>query len=258
MRKGYLTALTVSLALWGCAPKAIVVKPEPSPALTAPSTTPPLTTGQLLGLHNPHGMISDPETGQFALKEVMEAYWKLKEQAAHSGWHLILVSGHRTFYSQRRIWNKFDKSLQKMSSLDQKGRVRAIMSVVSVPGLSRHHWGTDMDISEESLRGRLMKIQPDTPKRVMDFYRWMEENAPHFGFCKVYLGKKGAVVDEPWHWSYFPYSRVYEQQFLGIKDFNRIMDIKVAEVNYLMRNFHQILKRETQSINTDCQVDAPR
>lgn len=256
MWKGFMVALTASLTLWGCAPKAVIVQPQPAPLPS--SAPPPLTTGQLFGLRTPHGMITDPETGQYALKEVMEAYWKLKEQAAHSGWHLILVSGHRTFYSQRRIWNKFDKSLLKMSSLDEKARVRAIMSVVSVPGLSRHHWGTDMDISEESLRGRLVKITPSTPKKVLDFYRWMEENAPHFGFCKVYLGKRGAVVDEPWHWSYFPFSRVYERQFMEIKDFKRVMDVKVAEVRYLMRNFPQILKRETQSINTDCQVDDPR
>ena len=241
--------LLLSLLL-GCAPKKVIVIPAESPV--PPPQPPTLTTSQLLGLKTPHGMISDPESGQFALKQVMESYWKLKGQASQDGWHLILVSAHRTFYSQRRIWNDYDKPLRKMSSLSEKARVRSIMSVVSVPGLSRHHWGTDLDISEESLRGQLLKINPDTPKKVLDFYRWMEENAPRFGFCKVYLGKRGAVVDEPWHWSYFPFSRVYTKQFMEITDFSKIMNDKVAEVGYLMRNFTLILKRETQSLNYDC------
>ncbi len=250
-----LVSLSLILCFfWGCAPNKIVFK-ETSSNSPAHQPVPPLTTDQLFGLRNPHGMISDPESGQYALREVMENYLSLKEKASQNGWHLILVSGYRTFYSQRRIWNNYDKSYENMKSLSEKARVRAIMSVVSVPGLSRHHWGTDLDISEETLRGQLVKIQPDTPKKVIQFYQWMEQNAPQFGFCKVYLGDRGAVVDEPWHWSYFPFSRVYAGQILEIRNFSKIMDIKVARVNYLMKNFPFILKKETQSTNIECLAD---
>jgi len=201
-------------------------------------------------------MVKDPTSGKYAIKEVMEAYWKLKGRAKEDGWHLILASGYRSFYAQRQIWNRYDAEYKKYPHLDEKGRVRAIMSIVSVPGLSRHHWGTDLDISENSLQGRLTSITSDTPQKVVEYYRWMEENAPQFGFCKVYEGKKGAVMDEPWHWSYLPFSTVYERQFIGIRDFKRILDMHVGDVNYLMKNLPNILKREIGSINPQCLWDS--
>ena len=238
----------------GCASPRPLVKQAVMTAPAVPSfpEPPALSEKELLGLRIPHGLVNDPESGQFALRDVMESYNQLREKAAHDGWHLILVSGYRSFTSQRRVWNHYDKSFRKMSSLDEKGRVRAIMSTVSVPGLSRHHWGTELDISEETLRGQLVKIQADTPPKVLDFYKWMEQNASTFGFCRVYLGKHGAVMDEPWHWSYFPFSRVYEKQFMEIKDFTKIMDSSVQNVDFLMKNFPWILKKEISSVNTEC------
>jgi hypothetical protein len=240
----------------GCVPRQTLKPTSFKSAQISQSQPPILVEEQLLGLERPPGMIPDPESGHYAIPEVMQSYWKLKEKAAQEGWHLILVSGYRSFKSQARIWNHYDALYQKTDKqLDDKKRVRAIMSLVSVPGLSRHHWGTDLDISESSLRGQLMNVHPDTPNKVIEFYNWMELNAPQFGFCKVYLGKRGAVRDEPWHWSYFPFSRVYQEQFMSIRDFHKIMNDKVADVEYLMKNFEKIFKQETKSINTECSAE---
>jgi LAS superfamily LD-carboxypeptidase LdcB len=239
--------------IWGCAPHRLALKPSVTPVPSQPPPEPPvLTIDQLLGLQRPPDLIRDTDSDQYAQRTVMENFWKLKEKAAQDGWHLILVSGYRSFNHQRHIWNHFDALYQKTDNLDEKGRARAVMSLVSVPGLSRHHWGTELDISEVSLRGQLVNIHPDTPNRVVQFYDWMERNAPLFGFCKVYLGKKGAVRDEPWHWSFIPFSRVYQEQFMAIKDFHRIMNDKVSNVGYLMKNFKKILKQEIRSINSEC------
>ena len=239
--------------LWGCAPHRLGLMPSAAPV---PSQLPPqppvLTIDQLLGLQRPPDLIRDTDSDQYAQRAVMESFWKLKEKAAQSGWHLILVSGYRSFNHQRHIWNHFDSLYQKTDNLDQKGRARAVMSLVSVPGLSRHHWGTELDISEASLRGQLVNVHPDTPNKVVQFYDWMEQNAPQYGFCKTYIGKHGAVRDEPWHWSYLPFSRIYQQQFMAIKDFHGIMNDKVSNVGYLMKNFPKILKQEIRSINTEC------
>jgi zinc D-Ala-D-Ala carboxypeptidase len=238
--------------LIGCAAKRIAIKSTVSSPIPQP---PALGEDQLLGFKRPEGMVKDPASGKYALKDVMEAYWDLKERAAKEGWHLILASGYRSFYAQRQIWNRYEQAYRMDPHLDEKGRVRAIMSIVSVPGLSRHHWGTDLDISEDSLKGRLTPLTPDTPQKVVDYYRWMEENAPQFGFCKVYEGKKGAVMDEPWHWSYLPFSTVYERQFMEIKDFTRILDVHVGDVHYLMKNLPKIIKKEVGSISPQCRWD---
>ncbi len=255
-----LSLALILSCLWGCASQRQVLKPAPPSAVAAQPTAqetpvpppPVLTDDQLLGLVRPPGMIQDPESGQYAIPQVMESFWKLRDKAAQDGWHLILVSGYRSFKNQMRIWNQFDSLYLKTDKLDARRRVRAIMSLVSVPGLSRHHWGTDLDISESGLRGQLVNVDPDTPERIVKFYDWMKLNAPQFGFCKVYLGKRGAVRDEPWHWSYFPYSRVYFEQFMAIRDFHRLMDARVDDVQYLMKNFPKVFQQETKSINTEC------
>ncbi len=253
-----LSLALILSCLWGCAPQRQALKPSALPTAQAtaqetPVPPPVLTDDQLLGLVLPPGMVQDPESGQYALPQVMESFWKLRDKAAQEGWRLILVSGYRSFKNQTRIWNHFDALYQKTDAkLDAKKRVRAIMSLVSVPGLSRHHWGTDLDISEAGLRGQLVNVHPDTPDRIVRFYDWMKLNAPQFGFCKVYLGKRGAVRDEPWHWSYFPYSRIYFQQFMAIRDFHRIMDARVRDAQYLMKNFPKVFQEETKSINTEC------
>jgi LAS superfamily LD-carboxypeptidase LdcB len=248
--------LALAGCLTGCAVQRGAVKPAPVSSPAPPPPKPPvLTQEQLLGFKRPDRMIQDPVSGKYAMKEVMEAYWKLKERAAQDGWHLILASGYRSFYAQRQIWNRYEKEIKLIAPhMDEKTRVRAIMSVVSVPGLSRHHWGTELDISENSLQGRLTSVTSDTPRKVLDYYAWMEEYAPQFGFCKVYEGKRGAVMDEPWHWSYLPFSTVYQRQFLGITDFRRILDVHVGDVQFLMKNLPRIIKKEIGSINPQCQV----
>lgn len=246
--------LLVSVCLWGCASRQTIVKPQPIadiPAVPAPD----LTDNQLMGLHKLRGLWKDDASGQFALKEVMESYWKLKEAAEKEGWNLMLVSGYRSFGSQRRIWNKNDRSLQKNGVEGEATRAKSIMRTVSVPGLSRHQWGTEVDISEKSLRGRLLSVGPDTPKRVLDFYDWMEENAPKYGFCRVYQGKKGSIVDEPWHWSYHPFARVYQEQFVRIKDFSGILNKDVAGIQYIIRNFGEIFEMAVKSVDSGCFPD---
>ncbi len=251
--------LILVLSIGACAaPRASLktVALEPTATPTATDTplppAPVLTDAQLLGIQRPPGMIEDPESGHEALPAVIHAFWKFKQQAKADGWNLILVSGYRSYRDQRIVWNRSDDDYLQHGATDQKKRVEAIMSLVSVPGLSRHHWGTELDISESTLRGQLVNVEPDTPERVLKFYAWMEENAPKYGFCKVYLGKNGAVHNEPWHWSFLPYSRGYQKQFMAIQDFKRIFDINVEDVDYLMRNFKRILKVEKRSINPAC------
>ncbi len=260
MRKSLIYIFLLSIPLWGCGSHRSVLKTSkettPAPQPTVVPEPPPLTDEQLLGLKHPEDMIEDPISHQVALPEVMHAFWKLKEKAQQDGWHLILVSGYRSFKSQRRIWNESNAQYLKAGETDQKKRVESIMTLVSVPGLSRHHWGTDMDISENSLRGQLIRLNDDTPQKVKDFYQWMAENAPLFGFCQVYLGKSGAVHNEPWHWSYLPFSRTYQKQFMAIEDFKKIMDIDVDEVDYIMKNFKKILNVEKKSINPECFQDS--
>jgi D-alanyl-D-alanine carboxypeptidase len=234
---------------FGCAVHRPLTKTETAQNLPSP---PPLAEDQLLGFQRPPNLLKDDQSQKSAQREVIEAYWKLRDFAKDQGWRLTLISGYRSFYAQRQVWNRFDKKYTKDGTLTEKNRVRAVMSQVSVPGLSRHHWGTDLDISEVSLRGKLATLDEHTPQKVVDFYGWMAENAPRFGFCKVYEGNRGAVMNEPWHWSYTPFSDVYEKQFLAIRDFHRILNDKVEDIDYVMKNLPKIIKKELGSVSPHC------
>jgi len=246
-----LPTLLLLGCLVGCAPTRTSLKPPAFQAFPVP-TPPALTDEQLMGLQKLRGLWKDEESGQFALKEVMEAYRDLREAALKDGWRLQLVSGYRSFGNQRRIWNKNDRRLADREDLTEGAKVRIIMSTVSIPGLSRHHWGTELDITERSLRGQLVPLKEGTPKKVRDFYDWMERNAPRYGFCRVYQGKGGSIVDEPWHWSYHPFASIYQEQFVKIGDFKGILNKDVAGIRYIIRNFGEIFTLAVRSVDSGC------
>ena len=248
-----LLLLTLGLLPWACAPWVLVAPVSLSPSTPSSSTPPVLTERQLLGLQRPDEVTVDPQSGQGALPGVMEAYQRLKAKAAQDGWTLVLVSGHRSFWTQVVIWNsRYDEIAKADPQSTEKQRVQGVMEYVDLPGLSRHHWGTELDISEKSLRGQLFHVTPDLPQRVKDFYQWMEVNAPAFGFCKTYRGGAGAIHDEPWHWSYLPFSCLYQKQFQTIRDFTPIQQQMVKGSGYILRHFSQIYRWQAQSVDPSC------
>lgn len=249
MKLKTLIALFWYLSFLGCAVHRV---PEPAAPLSEALQPPSLTDEQLMGLKIPHGLIQDSESEKYAHKQVMQAFLKLREKAAQDGWNLTLISGYRTFGYQRRIWNRQYKELAKDNQLTEKELVKGVLTYTALPGLSRHHWGTELDISEKSLRGQLYGGDANPPKKVSDFYHWMEENAPTFGFCKVYKGQSGIINEEPWHWSYRAFSQIYERQFQSIPDFKRILNDKVLGVDYITKHFKQIYEWQMQSVDPTC------
>jgi LAS superfamily LD-carboxypeptidase LdcB len=84
-------------------------------------------------------------------------YGAMRDAALHDGFDLVPVSSFRDFGRQRAIWNaKFrgerpaqDRSGRPvdMEKLDAGARVETILLWSALPGASRHHWGTDVDVA---------------------------------------------------------------------------------------------------------------
>ena len=89
--------------------------------------------------------------------------------------------------------------------------VERIIKYSTIPGTSRHHWGTDIDIIDANY---------PKPKSVLEeenYYgngpycklkEWMNEHSESYGFYEVYTknpNRKGFEY-EPWHFSYAPVS----------------------------------------------------
>ncbi len=153
-------------------------------------------------------------------KEAAQALNAMIKQAAKEGLHIYSASSYRSFERQRLIWNRKFRSMHHSNKTSEE-KVREILTYSSLPGSSRHHWGTDADLID------LAKPQPEDvllPKHFKhngvfhDLYCWLKENAPHFDFYEAYPNdeKRTGYNYEPWHWSYAPLAVPFTEQFMKI------------------------------------------
>lgn len=154
---------------------------------------------------------------------VVRPFTAMREAAALAGLDLVAVSSFRDFGRQRAIWNaKFRgerPALDRrgrpvaMGSLDPGKRVETILLWSALPGASRHHWGSDIDVAD----GKAMAAGYEPKLEVSEFRRggpfaalsaWLGDNMQKFGFFRPYARRRGGVQPEPWHLSYEPVARI--------------------------------------------------
>jgi hypothetical protein len=80
-----------------------------------------------------------------------------------------------------------------------------------VPGGSRHHWGSDIDVIDAAAVPVDYKVRLTPDEYLQDgvFARlsaWLDTNMGRFGFFRPYATDRGGVSPEPWHLSYAPVS----------------------------------------------------
>lgn len=155
--------------------------------------------------------------GMYLRKEVLEAFTSMREAAAKDGVQLRVISAARSFQHQKGIWEGKWNGSRKVNGRslnvaipDPAGRAKEILRYSSMPGTSRHHWGTDFDINSLSPS----HFSAGEGKRA---YEWLRENAGGFGFCQSYTAKgeqrPHGYEEEAWHWSYFPVSCLLLRQY---------------------------------------------
>ena len=167
------------------------------------------------------------------LPEVQQAFEKMKNAAAREGIDIRVVSGYRSYERQRQIWNaKYDRF--KSQNLPDSAIFDKITAYSTLPGTSRHHWGTDIDIIDASTEYSGDVLVADKFHGNGPFCRlkdWMEKNASDYGFELVYTfdENRPGFEYEPWHYSYAPISKNYLKQFLEkvyLSSFYKEGDIK--------------------------------
>ena len=145
--------------------------------------------------------------------EVYEAYKRMRQAAAKEGIDMKVVSAHRSYHRQREIWNAKYKTLIS-KGLTAKDAIQEIITYSTLPGTSRHHWGTDIDIIDNAnpQSGDVLlaeKFYDDGPSSALR--SWMNRNAADYGFLEVYTdhpNRKG-FAHEPWHYTYHSLSKSY-------------------------------------------------
>lgn len=152
-------------------------------------------------------------------KQTYLAFLKMKNAALKDQINIQIVSGFRSFERQKAIFERKFRN-NKKRGLNTEDNFNKIITYSTIPGTSRHHWGTDMDIIDAN------QPQPEGSLLIPDNYHgmgnycalkeWMEANANRFGFYLVYTQnyhRKGFNY-EPWHYSYKPVS----QNFLELQN----------------------------------------
>jgi LAS superfamily LD-carboxypeptidase LdcB len=142
--------------------------------------------------------------------------------ARTDGIQLAVASGFRSFDRQLHIWNAkvrghraiFDRhgSLVDRARLTEVQLVEAILAWSALPGASRHHWGSDIDVYDAAVAppGERVPLLPDDWTEAGIFthlHQWLTENMHKYGFYRPYDRDRGGVCPEPWHISYVEVSR---------------------------------------------------
>ena len=120
------------------------------------------------------------ERNIYLLFPVYEAYKKMYEVALADSVHLIITSGHRTFAEQIYEWElRWNNPRTETVFENETDKARFILLYRAMPGTTRHHWGTDIDLNSFELA----YYQTQEGQRV---YNWLMENAKNYGFYQPY------------------------------------------------------------------------
>ncbi len=152
---------------------------------------------------------------RFLRKDAYEAFKKMHAAALKDGVKLTIISATRNFEAQKGIWEAKWTGARQVDGEDisktiaePRQRALKILEYSSMPGSSRHHWGTDIDLNnlnnEHFLSGEGKKV-----------YGWLRAHAHEYGYCQPYSPKGADRPDgyneEKWHWSYMPVAKKLTQ-----------------------------------------------
>ncbi len=190
-------------------------------------------------------------------RAVVPAYTKLKESLAKDGFSLRLESAYRNFEKQLSIWNR--KASGQLKLLDAAGipmerpedeeqLMYAILTWSALPGASRHHLGTDLDVVDGNAcpAGYEVQLTPaECDGMFAPFHQRLTElmdadNA--FGFSRVFVPGRGKIQPEKWHIAHLPTSRKYLENF-SIEGLRKIYEqTDIACKSALLDNLDQLAK----------------
>jgi hypothetical protein len=188
----------------------------------------------------------------YGRKDAVAALVKMADAAAKDGVSLKAVSAFRSFSDQKKIWEdkwtgktKVEGGQLPKTVPDPAKRARKILEFSSMPGTSRHHWGTDFDLNSLQ-NGYFAK---GAGKKTYD---WLVAHASEYGFCQVY-SKKGdkrptGYEEEKWHWSYLPVASQYLKAYptvMGYEHLTGFLGSEQAKAIDTIPNY-------VQGINPDC------
>ena len=186
---------------------------------------------QLTGISNDHTVKFYSEfawcdTNLRVHKDIVTPLETLCVKAYRDGEKLALLSGYRSYQRQVDIWEMKnsgeraildDNNIALQNFISDEDKFNKIARWSALPGLSRHHWGTDLDIFsaaaiQSGCEVQLIGEEFDQNGPCENLNRWMQQNLEKFAFYLPYQKDMGGVAPEPWHISYQPQSSTFKTQ----------------------------------------------
>ena len=168
------------------------------------------------------------QPGYFVDREIVDDLRALSNEAQANGFELSIESAYRSFEKQLSIWNR--KARGELKLLNEKGEpmerpkdeeelMYAILTWSALPGASRHHLGTDLDVVDGNAcpEGYEVQLTPaECDGMFAPFHQRLTElmeSGESFGFERVFVPGRGKIQPEKWHIAHLPTSRKYLEDF---------------------------------------------
>jgi len=176
------------------------------PAYAMHSLQEEFTRDMLIGKGNPN-IVGDTYTSKMH-KDAKAAFIEMQKAAKEEKIEIEVVSAYRSFQRQKEIFEGKYKRFTGQG-LSPKEAIEKIIAYSTIPGTSRHHWGTDIDIIDRNAPRPKNVLQPQHFHGQGPFCKlkeWLNDNANSFGFYEVYTDDphRSGFEYEPWHFSYAP------------------------------------------------------
>ncbi|MCM5663682.1 M15 family metallopeptidase [Galbibacter mesophilus] len=187
-------------------------------------------------------------------KEAYDAYLEMQKAAKKEGIDIKVVSGYRNFDRQKAIFERKYKAYTK-DGLSPTEAINKIIEYSTIPGTSRHHWGTDMDIVDGSKNVSGSVLDPDKFHGNGPYCKlkeWLDKHANDYGFYLVYTDnpKRKGFKYEPWHFSYLPISKPMLKAYKKLDIITILKDDKLLGSEYLTEDFmEEYIKNNILDIN---------
>lgn len=180
------------------------------------------------------------------LPEVARSFELMKEAALKDSINIKIVSSFRSFNKQKKIWNRKFKKNDSLGFSKNKNILK-IIEYSTIPGTSRHHWGTDIDIVDDNFKpeGDVLlteKFYNDGP--YVQLKKWLDMNSEKFGFYIVYTknSKRKGFKHEPWHYSFKPISKDILNELLKVNFSKLFIENEVLGSEYFTIDFIKYYK----------------
>jgi len=173
---------------------------------------------------NPEPLIDFNQQGMLH-RSIYNDFEMLVSAAKKDGIDLTIASAYRNFDRQQLIWNNKANGLRAIkdqenqvidpSNYSDKQLLNYILHWSALPGASRHHWGTDIDVYDPSMLTDELQLEPweyQTGGPMERLGMWLDENLSTYGFFRPYETYNNGVAAEPWHISHIEQSAVLFEQ----------------------------------------------